>query len=469
MRMVHAHVEKLGFHADIVVPNSLIDSYCKCGLLGLGEARRLFRVMGERDIVSWNTMVRGLVKGNELREARRVFDEMPGRDAVSWNTMLDGYVKEGEMDAAFEMFQNMPKRNVVSWTTMMYGYCKAEEMEMARVLFDKMPARNAVCWTTIICGYAEKGMAKDAIGLFERMEETGLKLDDGIIISILAACGESGVLGLGKRLHSSIQRTGYKCSTHVGNALVDMYAKCGTLNKALTVFYGMAHRDLVSWNAMIQGLAMHGYGEKALKLFYRMKAEGFAPDRVTFIGVLCACTHAGFVDKGLHYFNAMETEYGVRQEIEHYGCVIDLLGRGGRLQEAFRIARSMPMEPNAIIWGSLVVACRMHNASEYAKEVLHHLIKLEPTDAGHFSILSSIYAAEGDWKSAASVRMQMKSTGIQKPSGASSIELDDQVHEFTVLDKSHPKSDSIYEVIDGLSLHLKRVGSVPKATAEVLS
>lgn len=464
--MIHAQVEKLGFLADIVVPNSLIDSYCKCGLLGVGEARKLFTVMGERDIVSWNTMIGGLVKANELIEARRLFDEMPDRDTVSWNTMLDGYSKSGEMDTAFELFQKMAGRNIVSWTTVIYGYCKAGEMEMARILFDNMPAKNTVCWTTIICGYAEKGLAKDALSLFEKMEETGFKLDDGIIISILSACGESGLLGLGRRLHASIQRTGYKCSTHVGNALVDMYAKCGSLNRALTIFNGMANKDLVSWNSMIQGLAMHGYGEKALKLFYRMKQEGFAPDRVTFIGVLCACTHAGFVDKGIHYFNAMETEYGVLQEIEHYGCVIDLLGRGGRLEEAFRLVRSMPMEPNAIIWGSLVVACRMHNASEYAKEVLHHLIKLEPTDASHFSILSSIHAAEGDWNSVASVRMQMKSTGTQKPSGASSIELDDQVHEFTVLDKSHPKSDSIYEVIDGLSLHLKPVGYFPKATAE---
>ncbi|KAE9455942.1 hypothetical protein C3L33_12164, partial [Rhododendron williamsianum] len=413
-RMIHAQVEKLGFLADIVVPNSLIDSYCKCGLLGVGEARKLFTVMGERDIVSWNTMIGGLVKANELIEARRLFDEMPGRDTVSWNTMLDGYSKAGEMDTAFELFQKMAGRNIVSWTTVIYGYCKAGEMEMARILFDNMPAKN----TKTSC----------------------LNSEDWI-----------------------------KCSTHVGNALVDMYAKCGSLNRALTIFNGMANKDLVSWNSMIQGLAMHGYGEKALKLFYRMKQEGFAPDRVTFIGVLCACTHAGFVDKGIHYFNAMETEYGVLQEIEHYGCVIDLLGRGGRLEEAFRLVRSMPMEPNAIIWGSLVVACRMHNASEYAKEVLHHLIKLEPTDASHFSILSSIHAAEGDWNSVASVRMQMKSTGTQKPSGASSIELDDQVHEFTVLDKSHPKSDSIYEVIDGLSLHLKPVGYFPKATAEVLS
>lgn len=469
VQMIHTHVEKLGFYSDIVVPNSLIDCYFKCGLSGVCAARKLFAVMGERDIVSWNTMIRGLVKANELREAHRLFDEMPERDIVTWNTILDGHSKAGEMDAAFELFQKMPERNVVSWSTMICGYCKAGDMEMAMILFDKMPAKNVVTWTIIICGYAEKGLAKDAISLFEKMEATGLEPDDGTIISIFGACAESGLLGLGKRLHASIQRTGYKCSTPVCNAIVDMYAKCGNLNRALTVFNGMANRDLVSWNAIIQGLAMHGRGEKALDLFSRMIQEGFAPDRVTFIGVLCACTHAGFVDKGIHYFHVMDTEYGVLKEIEHYGCMIDLLGRGGRLTEAFKLVQSMPMEPNVIIWGSLVGACRMHNALEDAKEVLHHLIKLEPADAGHFSMLSSIYAAAGDWNGVSSARMQMKSTGTQKPSGASSIELEDQVHEFTVLDKSHPNSDRIYEVIDGLSLHLKQVGYVPKETAKVFS
>ncbi|THG00517.1 hypothetical protein TEA_004012 [Camellia sinensis var. sinensis] len=423
VQMIHTHIEKFGFCSDIFVPNSLIDCYCKCGWIGVYEARKLFTVMEERDIVSWNSMIGGLVKAGELSEACRLFDEMPERDTVSWNTILDGYSKAGEMDTGFDLFQKMPERNVVSWSTMISGYCKAGDMEMARMLFDKMPAKNLVTWTIIISGYAEKGMAKDAISLFDEMEAARLKPDDGTIISILDACAESGLLGLGKRVHASIERIRYKCSTHVSNALVDMYAKCDSVHRALSIFNGMAKRDLVSWNAMIQGLAMHGHGEKALNFFSRMTQEGFPPDKVTFVGVLCACTHAGFVEEGIQYFYAMERDYGVVPEIEHYGCMIDLLGRGGRLKEAFKLVRSMPMEPNAIIWGTLLGACRMHNAVGYAKEVLDHV---------------------------ASVRLQMKNTGTQKPSGASSIELDDDVHEFTVLDRSHPKSDGIYQMIDGL-------------------
>lgn len=260
--MIHSHIEKFGFSSDIFVPNSLIDSYSKCGSVGLQAARKLFGVMVERDVVSWNSMISGLVKAGEVREARRLFDEMPDRDTVSWNTILDGYSKAGQMDVAFELFQKMPERNVVSWSTMVSGYCKAGEMEMARMLFDKMPAKNLVTWTIIISGYAERGLATDAISLFDKMEEAGLKPDDGTIISILAACAESGLLALGERVHVSIDRARYKCSPHISNALIDMYAKCGSLNQALSIFNGMKKRDLVSWNAIIQGLAMHGHGRK---------------------------------------------------------------------------------------------------------------------------------------------------------------------------------------------------------------
>ncbi|GAV77586.1 LOW QUALITY PROTEIN: PPR domain-containing protein/PPR_2 domain-containing protein, partial [Cephalotus follicularis] len=395
VKMIHAHVEKCGFRADIIVPNSLIDTYSKCG----------------------------------------------------------------EMNISFDIFERMPQRNVVSWSTMVSGYSKDGDMDMARMLFDKMPIKNLVTWTIIISGYEKKGLVKEATGLYDQMEEAGLKPDDGAFISILAASAESGSLGLGVRVHASIERTRIKCTTSISNALVDMYAKNGRLDKALSVFNDMAERDIVSWNAMLQGLAMHGLGEEALRLFSRMKREGFEPDKVTFIGVLCACTHAGFVDKGIHYF-AMERDYGIVPEIEH-GCMTDLLGRGGRIKEAYRLVLSMPFEPNAIIWGTLLGACRMHNDVSLAEEVFDSLIKLKSSDPGNFSMLSNIFAAAGDWDSFASVRLRMKSVCVQKSSGVSSIEVEDQVHKFTVLDKSHSKSDDIYHMIDKLSQDIKLVGYVP--------
>ncbi|XP_071706859.1 pentatricopeptide repeat-containing protein At3g29230 [Rutidosis leptorrhynchoides] len=461
VKMIHSCIEKFGFSSDVYVPNALIDSYSRCGVIGVGAAKKVFSVMEDKDIVSWNTMIGGLLKANRLSDARQLFDEMPERDMVSWNTILDGYAKAGALNDAFELFEKMPERNVVSWSTMLTGYSKAGDMDMTRMLFDKMPVKNMVSWTIIIAGYAGKGLAKEAVDLYERMEEAGYRPDDGAIISILAACAESGLLWLGRRVHQSIKRNKFQCSTLVENALVDMYAKCGNLNKALSIFNAMRVKDLVSWNAMIHGLAMHGDGDEALKLFSRMKKDGFTPDKVTFVGVLCACTHAGFIDEGIQYFYTMERDYGVAPEIEHYGCVIDLLGRGGRLQEAFRLVRTMPVEPNVIIWGALLGACRLYNAVELAQDVLEHLVKLEPQNAGNYSMLSNIYAATGNWAGVADVRLKMKNTGNDKPSGASLIELEDGVHEFTVKNTAHPANDKIYQMVDGLSDHIKKVGCFP--------
>ncbi|KAK7272522.1 hypothetical protein RJT34_29173 [Clitoria ternatea] len=462
VQMIHAHVEKFGFYEDIFVPNSLIDSYSKCGSVGLDGAMKLFLGMEERDVVTWNSMIGGLVKGGELDRASKLFDEMPERDMVSWNTMLDGYAKAGEMDKAFELFGRMPERNVISWATMVCGYSKAGDMEMARVLFDKCPGKNLVLWTTIIAGYAEKGLAREATDLYGGMERAGVRPDEGFLFSILAACAESGMLGLGKRIHESVKRCRFRCSTKVLNAFIDMYAKCGCLDAAFAVFSGMmAKKDVVSWNSMIQGFAMHGHGEKALELFSRMVKEGFEPDEYTFVGLLCGCTHAGLVDEGRNYFYSMENVYGIVPRIEHFGCMIDLLGRGGHLSEAFMLLRSMPMEPNAIILGTLLNACRMHKEVDLARAVCEELFKLEPSDPGNYSLLSNIYAQAGDWMNVANVRLQMKNTGGQKPSGASSIEVEEEVHEFTVFDQSHPKSDDIYQMIDRLVQDLRQDGYVP--------
>ncbi|KAE8655768.1 Pentatricopeptide repeat-containing protein [Hibiscus syriacus] len=267
--------------------------------------------------------------------------------------------------------------------------------------------------------------------MYDQMERHGLRLDDGSVISILAACAESGLLKVGIKVHDSIERLNFRCSITVSNALVDMYAKCGSLDKALNVFNRMAKRDVVSWNAMLHGFAMHGRG------------------------VLCACTHADFIDEGVEYFYAMEKDYGIVPQIEHYGCMIDLLGRGGRLKEAFRLIHTMPFEPNAIIWGTLLGACRLHDATELAEKVLDHLLELDPSDPRNYSLVRNIFAAAGDWDSAASVRLRMRSIGVQKPSGASSIEIDNEVHEFTVFDRSHPKFDRIYQMLDKLGQNLK--------------
>ncbi|KAG9439711.1 hypothetical protein H6P81_019876 [Aristolochia fimbriata] len=462
IQMIHTQVIKFGFYYDIFVPNALIDSYSKWGIAGLKDAKKLFDGMEERDVVSWNSILSGLVKARELGEARLLFDEMPERDTVSWNTLIDGYAKAGEMQVAFELFEKMPQRTIVSWSTMIWGYCKVGDLDMARFLFDKMPVKNLVPWTIIISGYAEKGLGKEASTLYDEMQEAKLKPDLATVVSILTACGESGLLALGKRIHGYIDGTKLRHNTQVCNSLLDMYSKCGAVNRALRVFNGMVQRDVVTWNAMLQGLAVHGHCEEALHLFSKMKQEGFKPNGITFVGVLCACTHAGLVKEARHYFSVMERDYGVVPQIEHYGCMIDLLGRGGFLKEAFDLVKSMPMKPNAIILGTLLGACRMHNSLELAEDVIDQLIELEISDSGNYAAISNIYAAAGRWDDVARVRMQMKGEGAQKPSGSSLIEVDNVLHQFTVEDRSHPDSYRIYRMIYRLGEHLRQVGYVSK-------
>ncbi|XP_073005023.1 pentatricopeptide repeat-containing protein At3g29230 [Typha latifolia] len=463
VEMIHTHVVKLGYLSDIFVPNSLIDSYSKSGDVGIASAKKVFDGMTEKDIVSWNSMIAGLVRIGEVQEARRMFDEMPERDTVTWNTLLDGHVKAGEMDVAFELFERMPERNVVSWSSMVSGYCKKGDMEMARLLFNKMPVKNLVSWTIMVSGYAEKGHAKEASSLFDQMVESGFEPDVATIVSILAGCAESGLLALGRRIHIYLGQSKLMYTANVCNALIDMYSKCGCIDLAWSVFEGVVNKDLISWNSIIQGLAVHGHGKKALDVFLRMKREGIRPDGVTFIGILCACTHEGLIEEARQFFASMERDYGIVPQVEHYGCMIDLLGRGGLLKEAFDLTRIMPWEPNAIIWGSLLGACRVHNNVALAEEAVNELIRLEPSDAGNYAILSNIYAAAGCWEGVAKARSQMKNTGVQKLAGSSWIELGDIVHEFTVGDRTHPQSDRIIEMLNRLGKHLKQVGYVPRA------
>ncbi|GER45328.1 pentatricopeptide repeat-containing protein [Striga asiatica] len=456
--MIHALVEKCGFYMDPFLPNSMIDAYSKCGPEGIRAAKKVFDVMGERDVVSYNSIITGLVRGGQLVDARKVFDEMPQRDAVSWNAILDGYVKDGDMAQAFELFQKIPSRNVVSWSTVIFGFVKTGDLEMAKALFDRMPVKNLVTWTIMISGYAEKGLGKEAIRLYRQMERENFRPDDGACISILSASAESGLLGLGKKVYRSIMKNRPKCGTVVSNALVDMYCKCGSLDQAWRIFNQIEKKDLISWNAMIHGLAIHGHGPKALQLFNEMRIQGFEPDNVTFVAVLSACSRSGLIETGIRYFYRMESEYRISPRIEHYGCLIDLLGRGGRLDEAFRVLHEMPFEPNVVIWSSILAACRMHNAARLAEEVLGRIVKFEPliNNDNYNLLMSSLYASVGDWSSVANVRVTMR----ERVSGVSLIELDDRFHKFKAMDRSHWISERIYETVDGLNEHVRKIGSV---------
>ncbi|TVU44545.1 hypothetical protein EJB05_03990, partial [Eragrostis curvula] len=389
-KMVHALIVTSGIVPDVFVSTELIRGYGECG---------------------------------DLSVSRRVFDEMPVRSTVSWNAMMHQYVRHGNVNAAYDLFLAMPRRDVVSWNTMIAGYCVA-------------------------------GRCREALGLFGQMVSPSscqVYPNGPTMSTVLATCAGAGCLETGIWVHAYIDRNRMNDDGSLDRSLIDMYAKCGSIDKALQVFEkAPGKRDLFSWTTVICGLAMHGRAADALRMFEMMQDNGIQPDDVTLVGVLNACAHGGLVDEGLHYFHSMEKKYAIAPKIEHYGCMIDLLGRVGRLQEAYNMIRTMAMKPNAVIWGALLSACKVHNNVELGEVAAAEVGRLDPGDPWARVMLSSMYAKTQDWSSLARERQEMNNLQMKKTPGCSSIELDGEVHEFVAGGFQHPRLAEICTVLENV-------------------
>lgn len=376
--------------------------------------------------------------------------------------LIQMYSTCGCIPYARKLFDGLPFRDVASWNAMISGYAKVGDADNARYLFDQMPLaegrRNVISWTAMIAGYAQVNRPSEAISIFRRMQLEGVRPDEIAMLAALSACAQLGALHLGEWIHNYIEKNSLRLTVPLTNALIDMYAKSGNIHKALKVFNSMNNRSVVTWTTIIAGLALHGLGREALEIFSRMEMIQVSPNKVTLIAVLSACSHAGLVELGRFYFNGMYLRYGIKPNIEHYGCMIDLLGRKGCLQEAQQLLREMPFEANAAIWGSLLAASRIHNDVELGEKALKHLITMEPHNGGNYSLLSNIYASFGRWNEAGITRNVMRNTGVKKIAGGSCIEVNNRLHEFIVGDTSHPQSKMIYKVLHLINGQFKMAG-----------
>ncbi|PHU24665.1 Pentatricopeptide repeat-containing protein [Capsicum chinense] len=369
------------------------------------------------------------------------------------NSLLDMYVKCDRMGYARKMFDEMSERDVISWNGLICGYVRLRQVKKARDLFDEMPNKSIVSWTAMISGYTKTGCYGDALEVFRRMQMVGVKPDWISLVSVLPACAQLGALELGKWIHFYAEKYGYLRKTSVCNALMEMYAKCGSVDQAWQLFGQMSERDVISWSTMIGGLANHGRAHEALKLFHEMQRSAVEPNEITFVGLLCACAHAGLCDDGLRYFDSMKDDYKIEPGIEHYGCLVDLLGRTGRLERALAIIKSMPVKPDSAIWGSLLSSCRTHRNLEIAVVAMEHLLELEPEDTGNYILLANIYADLGKWDGVSRMRKFIRSKSMKKTPGCSLIEINSLVQEFLSGDNSKPFSKDIHEVLELLALH----------------
>lgn len=485
---VHGFVVKTGLEFDTYVCNSLMDMYAQLGQIDI--TRKIFDVMPLRDVVSWNVLISGYVKCRRFEDAINVFCRMRKesdlrpdeatvvstlsactalkclelgkeihcyvRDKLEFtsiigNAFVDMYCKCGCLWIAREIFEDMPSKNVICWTSMVSGYVNCGELDEARELFERSPVKDVVLWTTMINGYVQFNHFDEAVALFREMQISRVKPDKFIVVALLTGCAQMGALEQGKWIHGYIDENRIPVDAVVGTSLVEMYSKCGCIEKALEIFYGLREKDTASWTSIICGLAMNGKTSKALKLFSEMEKVGTRPDEITFIGVLSACSHGGLVEEGREFFNSMKTIYHVQPKVEHYGCLVDLLGRAGRLDEAEELIKNVPDEDNDIIvplYGSLLSACRMHGNVDMGERMAEQLVKIESRDSSVHTLLANIYASADRWEDVNKVRRNMKNLGVKKVPGCSSIEIDGVVHEFFVGDPSHPEMREIYSMLD---------------------
>ncbi|KAJ0097328.1 hypothetical protein Patl1_28835 [Pistacia atlantica] len=455
--VVHGHGVKLGIGSQVYVQNALINVYVVCGLILC--ARKVFDEISERTLVSWNSMIGGYSKMGCCREGFLLFKEMRDIDIIVRNALLDMYAKCGDLHSAQTVFERMSYKNVVSWTSMVSAYAKHQLVDSAREIFDQMPEKNVVSWNSMISCYVREGHCKDALNLFHEMSDLGVVPDETTLVCVLSACSQIGDLLMGKKVHNYICNNDMRPSVTLCNALIDMYAKCGFVGRALDIFNEMPEKNIVSWNVIIGALALHGYGLKGVNLFEEMLGGRiWRPDEITFMGLLSACSHSGLVDIGKYYFDRMKSVYGVSPEIEHYACIVDLLGRGGLLEEAVRLIGRMPVKPDAVVWGALLGACRTHGNIEIGKLVLKQLLELEPNSSGLYVLIANLFCESQRWEDVKNIRKLMNDCGIMKCKAISFIEIKGCVYEFMVDDKRHEKSGSIYSMLDQLMDHLKSIG-----------
>lgn len=416
-------------HPNILFFNSMIKGYSLRG--PFEKSVNLFATMKSRGIwpdeFTLAPLLKACVNLRDLKVGREVHKEVLVLGFDRFGSVRIGiielYSSCGKMKDARQVFDEMVHRDVIVWNLMVHGYCKCGNLEMGFDLFKRMQERSVISWNTMISCLAQSGRDKEALGLFLEMRDAGVEPDEATLVTVLPVCARLGEVDVGRWIHYKAESSGlFRDFVSVGNAVVDFYSKCGDLETAFAVFKDMPKRNVVSWNALIAGLAFNGKGEIGVGLFEDMVNEGVVnPNDSTFVSVLACCVHAGLLQKGKNLFASMNKKHGVKPKVEHYGCVVDLLGRSGCLKEAFDLIQSMPTKPNAALWGALLSSCRTHGDMVLAEYAVKELIKLEPSNSGNYVLLSNIYAERGDWDEVERLRILMKENSVKKSPGHSAI------------------------------------------------
>ncbi|CAL2249528.1 unnamed protein product [Prunus armeniaca] len=465
-RRVHGQVLRHGFESDAFVQNGLVALYAKCGRIE--RARAVFDCLSERTIVSWTSIISGYAQNGQPLEALRIFDLMRKLNVkLDWIVLvsvLKAYTDVEDLGQGTSVHGCLIKMGLefepdllIALTAM---YAKSGQVMAARSFFDQMETPNLILWNAMISGYAKNGYAEEAVELFREMISKSIRPDSITMRSAILACAQVGSVGLARWMDDYISKTEYINHVFVNTALIDMYAKCGSVDYARMVFDRTPNKDVVVWSAMIVGYGLHGRGREAIDLYHSMQQAGMPPNDVTFLGLLTACNHSGLVEEGWDLFHSMK-HYRIEPGNQHYSCVVDLLGRAGHLDQAYGFIMKMPIEPGISVWGALLSSCKIYRRVTLGEYAAEQLFSLDPYNTGHYVQLSNLYASARLWDRVAKVRVLMREKGLTKDLGHSLIEINGKLQAFHVGDKSHPRSKEIYEELESLERRLKEAGFIP--------
>ncbi|XP_027339496.1 pentatricopeptide repeat-containing protein At1g59720, chloroplastic/mitochondrial-like [Abrus precatorius] len=432
LKEIHARIIHTGFHHNLLLVGKIIEFCAVSEHADMDYALSVFDNIHKPDAFIWNTMIRGFGKTKQPEKAIHYYKKMQRNAYVAPDTFTFSFVLKitgglGSVTLGKQLHCSILKLGFQTHTyvrnSLMHMYGIVTDIKTAHQLFEEIPNPDLVAWNSIIDCHVYCRNYKGALGIFIRMLQTGMQPDDASLVVTLSACGAIGALDFGRWIHSLIQEDTKLCDiTSVSNSLVDMYCKCGAVEEASEIFNNMKGKNIISWNVMILGLASHGNGEEALSLFTKMLQENVErPNDVTFLGVLSACSRGGLVDECRRYIDVMGKDYHIQPTIKHYGCMVDLLGRAGLVEDAYNLIKNMPVECNTVVWRTLLAACRLHGCVELGEKVRKHLLELEPDNSSDYVLLANMYATTGQWNEMSKERRSMRERRVQKPEPGNSF------------------------------------------------
>ncbi|XP_068653986.1 pentatricopeptide repeat-containing protein At3g05340 [Aristolochia californica] len=459
VKMIHSVLIFSGYENEVPVGNALLTGYFKCGCPQ--SALKVFDEMPIRNVVTWTAVVSALSQNSLCRESFLTFSKMRrwvDANALTYSSSLQACSGMQALVEGWQIHGLVLKSGFNSdmcvESALMDMYSKCGCLEAALEIFKAAWELDEISMTVILTGLAQNGMVEEAVKLFVKIMKMGVGIDANMVSAVLGIFGFMTSLTLGKQVHSFVIKKQFCCNPFVCNGFINMYSKCGEFGESVKIFYRMNNRNSVSWNSIIAGYASHGHGYEALQVFEEMILEGVEPTDITFISLLQACSHVGSVEKGMQLLESMSGVHGLRPRMEHYACIVDLLGRAGYLEEAKKFIEGLPVEPTAYVWQALLGACNIYGNSKIGVYAASQLLQLDPNCTAAYVLMANIYSCQGRWKERASFIRKMKELGVQKEAGVSWVEVENKVHSFVVRDRIHTKSEVIYELLHCLYVHM---------------